>query len=58
VQLFDVYSGKQVPEGKRSVAFRLVYQAADHTLKDEEVDKVQKRILDKLAKELGASLRS
>ncbi len=58
MQLFDLYVGEQVPEGKKSVAFRLTYQAADRTLKDEEVDKVQKRILEQLSKELGATLRS
>jgi phenylalanyl-tRNA synthetase beta chain len=58
MQLFDLYEGKQVPEGKKSMAFRLTYQAADHTLKDEEVDKVQQRILERLSKELGATLRS
>jgi phenylalanyl-tRNA synthetase beta chain len=57
-QLFDLYEGKQVPEGKKSMAFRLTYQSPDHTLKDEEVDKVQKRILERLSKELGAVLRS
>ncbi len=58
MQLFDLYEGKQVPEGKKSMAFRLTYQAADHTLKDEEVDKVQQRILERLSTELGATLRS
>ena len=58
MQLFDLYEGKQVPDGKKSLAFRLTYQAADHTLKDEEVDKVQQRILGRLSKELGAVLRS
>ena len=58
MQLFDLYEGKQVPEGKKSMAFRLTYQTADHTLKDEEVDKVQKRILERLSKELSAVLRS
>jgi len=58
MQLFDLYVGEQVPEGKKSIAFRLTYQAADRTLKDEEVDKVQKRILEQLSKELGATLRS
>jgi phenylalanyl-tRNA synthetase beta chain len=58
MQLFDLYEGKQVPEGKKSMAFRLTYQAADHTLKDEEVDKVQQRILERLSKELGSVLRS
>ncbi|MFA5079554.1 MAG: hypothetical protein WC541_08740, partial [Dehalococcoidia bacterium] len=58
LQLFDLYVGEQVPPGKKSVAFRLTYQAADRTLKDEEVDKVQTRILERLSKELGATLRA
>ena len=58
MQLFDLYVGEQVPEGKKSIAFRLTYQASDRTLKDDEVDKVQKRILERLSKELGATLRS
>lgn len=55
--LFDVYSGKQVAAGKKSLAYRLVYQSAEHTLTDEEVNKVQEQILARLAKELGAALR-
>jgi len=58
VKLFDLYEGKQVPAGKKSMAFRLTYQAADRTLKDEEVDGVQKQVLNLLSKEFGASLRS
>jgi phenylalanyl-tRNA synthetase beta chain len=58
VRLFDVYSGEQVVDGKKSLAYRLIFQADDHTLTDAEVDGVQQKILSKLAKELGASLRS
>jgi phenylalanyl-tRNA synthetase beta chain len=58
VTLFDLYSGEQVPVGKKSFAFRIVYQSPTHTLTDEEVDKVQQQILDKLARELGATLRA
>ncbi len=58
VVLFDVYSGKQVAAGKKSLAYRLVYQSPDHTLTDEEVSKVQTQILAKLTKELGATLRA
>ena len=58
VALFDLYSGEQVPSGKKSFAFRIVYQASTHTLTDEEVDKVQQQILDRLSRELGATLRA
>lgn len=58
VKLFDLYAGEQIPAGKKSMAFRLTYLASDHTLKDEEVDAVQKHILKKLSADLGANLRS
>ncbi len=57
VRLFDVYSGKQVAAGKKSLAYRLVYQSPTHTLTDEEVNKVQEQILKKLTDKLGAVLR-
>jgi phenylalanyl-tRNA synthetase beta chain len=58
VSLFDVYSGDQVPPGKKSLACRIIYRSPDHTLTDEEVNDVQQRILGKLSRELGATLRS
>jgi phenylalanyl-tRNA synthetase beta chain len=57
VVLFDVYSGKQVAAGKKSLAYRLVYQSPSHTLTDEEVNKVQEQVLARLLKDLGAMLR-
>lgn len=57
VQLFDVYAGKQLPAGKKSLAYRLVYQSPDKTLTDETVNKVEEQILKRLSKELGATLR-
>ncbi len=58
VALFDVYSGKQVAAGKKSLAYRLTFQSPSHTLTDEEANKVQRQILDRLSSELGASLRA
>ena len=58
VTLFDFYMGEQVPAGKKSLAFRIVYQSSTHTLTDDEVEKIQQQILDKLSKELGATLRA
>jgi phenylalanyl-tRNA synthetase beta chain len=57
VAIFDVYSGKQVPPGKKSLAYRITYQSPAHTLTDEEVNKVQEQILKKLNQQLGATLR-
>jgi phenylalanyl-tRNA synthetase beta chain len=58
VALFDVYSGEQVPPGKKSLAYRITYQSPAKTLTDEAVNQVQGQILQRLAKELGATLRS
>lgn len=58
VSLFDVYQGKQVPEGMRSLAFSLQYQADDRTLTDEEVDASIQRITSALQENLQISLRS
>jgi phenylalanyl-tRNA synthetase beta chain len=58
VTIFDVYSGEQVPPGKKSLAYRITYQSPSHTLTEKEVNKVQQQILDKLARELEASLRT
>jgi len=57
VTLFDVYTGKQLPPGKKSLAYRISFQSTEHTLTDEEADKVQQKILKRLSGELGASLR-
>jgi phenylalanyl-tRNA synthetase beta chain len=57
VALFDVYTGEQVPPDKKSLAYRVTFQSPDHTLTDEEVNKVQQQILGKLSSELGATLR-
>ncbi|MBC8570092.1 phenylalanine--tRNA ligase subunit beta [Zongyangia hominis] len=57
VSLFDVYKGKQVPEGKKSVAWSLSFRAADRTLTDEETDRAMKKVL-KALDELGATLRA
>jgi len=58
VSLFDIYLGKQVATGKKSLAYRVVYQSPSHTLTDNEADEVQSKILGRLNKELGATLRS
>ena len=56
VTLFDVYEGKGIPEGKKSVAFSLTFRAPDRTLSDEEVNRILSAIIDSLAK-IGATLR-
>lgn len=57
VNVFDVYKGKGVEDGKKSVAFRLTFRHAEKTLNDEEADKAIEKILKKLSAELGIELR-
>ena len=58
IELFDVYEGKQIESGKKSVAFSLTYRSSKKTLKDEEVNKVHERIIEELERRLDAKLRS
>ena len=58
ITLFDLYRGGQIPEGKKSFAIRIVYQSPSHTLTDEEINKTQVQMLDRLHQELNATLRS
>ena len=57
VSLFDIYRGKSVGEGKKSVAFNLVLRADDRSLTGEEADEDVKSILETLEKDCGAVLR-
>ena len=56
-KLFDIYEGKQVGEGKKSVAYSLTFRGADRTLTDEDVNPVTDKILKELEEKLGAQLR-
>jgi Ferredoxin-fold anticodon binding domain. len=42
IELFDIYEGNQIPEGYKSMAYSLSFRAPDRTLKDEEVNDLQK----------------
>ena len=57
IVLFDVYSGKQIQEGYKSVAYNLVFRAGDRTLKDEEATSYIEKILRNLELKYGAQLR-
>ncbi|WP_457565312.1 phenylalanine--tRNA ligase subunit beta [Caldithrix abyssi] len=57
VEIFDVYQGKNIPEGKRSIALRLRYQSNERTLSDKEVDQYFQQIINKTIKHFSASLR-
>jgi phenylalanyl-tRNA synthetase beta chain len=57
VRLFDLYRGKGVEDGKKSLALGLILQHISRTLTDEEVEVVLKRVIESLQERLGASLR-
>lgn len=57
IQLFDVYKGKQIQDGFKSVAYNISFRAADRTLTDEEIASPMKKILKELEEKLGAQLR-
>ncbi len=58
VHLFDIFRGKQVGEGKKSLAFSLKYIAPDRTLTDKEITKQRNKIIHLLSETLDAELRS
>ena len=57
VRVFDIYTGKQVAAGCKSMAFNLTYQAADRTLTDAEVDASMKAVIAQVAETYKAKLR-
>ena len=56
--LFDVFRGAPVPDGRRSLAYRLRLQAADHTLTDDEITSVRDAVVDAVGGSVGATLRA
>jgi len=57
VNLFDVYQGKNLPEGKKSYAVSFILQDISKTLTDEQIDKIVSKLQKNLENEVGASLR-
>ncbi len=57
IKLFDVYRGKQLGEGKKSVSFSVSLRSADHTLTVEEADKAAAKILRGVERQLGITIR-
>ncbi len=58
IRLFDIYRGAQVGEGKKSVSIRMTLRAEDHTMTVEDAEKVTKKVLVLLDRELGLTLRA
>ena len=57
VELFDVYEGKNLPEGKKSYAIAITLQDPERTLQDKQIDAVMTKIINNLRQQLGAELR-
>lgn len=57
MQLFDVYEGENLPEGKKSYALSFILQDKEKTLSDKVIEKTMAKIQSQLEKQLGASLR-
>lgn len=58
VELFDVFRGEQLGDGKKSLAFNLIFRAVDRTLTDEEVNEYRVQAAEKARVELGAQMRA
>ncbi len=57
INIFDVYKGKNIPQGKKSYAISIILRDKNKTLTDKQVDKVMKKLISAFEKELGAQLR-
>jgi phenylalanyl-tRNA synthetase beta chain len=57
VELFDVYQGKHLPEGKKSYAVNFILQDESKTLNDKAIDAIMQKLIKQLTTQLGAELR-
>jgi phenylalanyl-tRNA synthetase beta chain len=45
VDLFDIYEGEEIPEGKKNLSFHIIFQAKDHQVSPQEIDQIQSKII-------------
>jgi phenylalanyl-tRNA synthetase beta chain len=57
LELFDIYRGEPLPAGHKSMAYQVTYQSIDHSLSEQEVAQVRRRIIETVVRETGAKLR-
>ncbi|MFH1426722.1 MAG: phenylalanine--tRNA ligase subunit beta [Candidatus Kerfeldbacteria bacterium] len=57
IEVFDIYQGKNIQEGKKSIGFHVILQSDERTLEMEEVEKWREQLFDILKKKIGAQLR-
>jgi phenylalanyl-tRNA synthetase beta chain len=58
VKVFDVYEGQNIPENKKSIALNVTIQSSEKTLKDEDLDRINKLIISTIEEKTGAKIRS
>jgi phenylalanyl-tRNA synthetase beta chain len=57
ISLFDFFKGRNIPSGKKSLAFNILYRSNERTLRDEEIETLHASLVDYLIKETGGELR-
>ena len=57
IQVFDVYRGRSVAHGKKSLAYRIKYQSYERTLTDKEVNNIHEKLVSNLVEKVGARIR-
>ena len=58
VRVFDVFEGKNIPEGQKSIALNVTIQSYEKTLNDEDLEKINKLIISTVQTKTGAKIRS
>ena len=58
VKIFDIYRGRNLPTGRKSIAFRIVMQHTERTLTDAEADEARDSLVEILRAKFSATLRS
>ena len=58
VEVFDQYLGAPIPEGKKSLAYKISYRAEDRTLTDAEINDLHQKLVEQLGETFGAERRS
>ena len=58
VSVFDQYMGTTIPEGKKSLAYKISYRAEDRTLTDSEINSVHRTLVEQVGQLFGAQIRS
>ena len=58
IKVFDVYQGDNIPENQKSIAISVTIQSSEKTLKDSDLENINKLIIETVEKKTGAKIRS